>query len=248
LFSVSNLARNILQLTQKRLGEKGDGLVAQRLKEELLLQGFLAWDDVSYRYGGTEGDCDVVALKGEYLFVFECKNSLHPCSTAELRTSFDYLVKARAQLEKFSGLWIDAGFRQYFAKRLSATLSSVKTVAITIVTGNRMFGGLQLGSCRVLGFHELVNFIRDARVLILDQEFIGRDEGPLRPEQLLEFVTVAPWEQRMLDAMKQQDRITRYGNIEVCVEDYSLKMIDLAKEWGVELSDQLKDLLSDEPT
>ena len=248
LFSVANLPRNILQLTQKRLGERGDGLLAQRLKDELLRQGFLAWDDVGYRYGGTEGDCDVVALKGEHLFVFECKNSLHPCSTAELRTSFDYLVKARTQLEKFSGLWNNARFRQYFAKRLSASLSSVKTVATAVVTGNRMFSGLQLGSCKVLGFHELANFIRDARVVVLDQEFIGRDEGPLTPEQLLEFVTTAPWEQRMLAAMKRQDRITRYGKIEVCVEDYSLEMIDLAKEWGVELSDQLKGLLSGEPT
>jgi hypothetical protein len=56
-----------------------------------------------------------------------------------------------------------------------------------------MFGGLHLGTCKVLGFHELANFIRDARVVILDQEFIGRDEGPLKPEQLFDFVTNAPW-------------------------------------------------------
>jgi hypothetical protein len=52
----------------------------------------------------------------------------------------------------------------------------------------------------------------------------------------------------MLDAMKRKDQITRYGKIEVCVEDYSLKMIDLAKEWGVKLSDQLKALLVGEET
>jgi hypothetical protein len=248
LFSITNLPRNVLQLTQKRFGEKGDGLLAQRLKEELIKEGFLAWDDVGYRYGGTEGDCDVVAVKGGYLFVFECKNSLHPCSTAELRTSFDYLVKAKTQLEKFSGLWADAGFRQYFAKRLSANLSSIGTLTTAAVTGNRMFSGLQLGACKVLGFHELVNFIRDARVVILDQEFIGRDDGPLEPEQLAKFVTDAPWDQRMLDALRRKDQITQYGEIKVCVEDYSLKMIDLAAEWGVELSDELKDLLSGAPS
>jgi len=32
LFAVANLPRNTLQLTQKRLGEKGDGLLAQRLR------------------------------------------------------------------------------------------------------------------------------------------------------------------------------------------------------------------------
>lgn len=75
---------------------EGDGLIAQRLRDEFLKQGFLAWSDISYRHG-VEGDCDVVALHGEYLFIFECKNSLHPCSAAELRTSFDYLVKARTR-------------------------------------------------------------------------------------------------------------------------------------------------------
>lgn len=135
-------------------------MIAQRLRDEFLKQGFLAWSDISYRHG-VEGDCDVVALHGEYLFIFECKNSLHPCSAAELRTSFDYLVKARTQVEKFSTLWSDLHFRQYFSKRLNKDLSDVKTVVTAIVTGNRMFGGLQLEASKVLGFHELINFIRD---------------------------------------------------------------------------------------
>ena len=59
-------------------------------------------------------------------------------------------------------------------------------------------------------------------------------------------MTTAPWATNAR-CNEARDRITRYGKIEVCVEDYSLKMIDLAQEWGVELSDQLKDLLSDEP-
>ncbi|MGH9634041.1 MAG: hypothetical protein ACRD72_04325 [Candidatus Angelobacter sp.] len=245
LFSVSNLPRNFLQLTQKRLGEKGDGLLAQRLRDELLKQGFVAWDDIGYRYR-VEGDCDVVALHGSYLFIFECKNSLHPCSTAELRTSFDYLVKAQTQLEKFSTLWNDPGFRKYLSKRLKTDLSAVKTVVTAIITGNRMFGGLQLGASKVLGFHEIVNFIRAGRIVILNKEIVGRESGPLTPQQLRDFVTDAPWEQPLLAAMNRRDRVTRYGQIDVRVEDYSLKMIDLAHEWKIELSDELKNLFAEE--
>ena len=95
LFSVSNLPRNVLQLTQKRLGEKGDGLLAQRLKKSFYGKGFFLGMMSATDTQELREDCDVVALKGEYLFIFECKNSLHPCSTAELRTSFDYLLKAR---------------------------------------------------------------------------------------------------------------------------------------------------------
>ena len=129
-------------MRQRRLGEKGDGLLAQRLKRELEQQGYKAWCDINYRYGGVEGDCDVVALKDGYLFTFERKNSLHPCSSAELRTSFDYLVKAQSQLGKFALLWTDQSFRNYFAKVYSGTdLAIVQKTATTIVTGNRMFSG-----------------------------------------------------------------------------------------------------------
>jgi hypothetical protein len=246
LFAISNLPRNVLQLTQRRLGEKGDGLLAQRLKDEFVKQEFLAWDDKKYRYGGTEGDCDVIALQGEYLFNFECKNSLHPCSTAELRTSFDYLVKAQTQLDRFSSRWSDPGFRKYFAKRLETDLSAVTTVVTAIITGNRMFSGLQLGANKCLGFHELVNFIRDGRIIILNQQIVGRESGPLTPEQLQDFVTKTPWEQPMHSAMKRSDRVTRYGEIDVRVEDYSLKMADLAHEWGVTIPDELKVLFAGE--
>ena len=162
LFSASNLPRNILQLRQRRLGEKGDGLLAQRLKTELEQQGFQSWFDINYRYGGVEGDCDVVALKDGYLFTFECKNSLHPCSSAELRTSFDYLVKAQSQLGKFALLWTDQSFSKLFCETTFGTdLAIVQRTATTIVTGNRMFSGWEANGSKVLGFHELVNFVRD---------------------------------------------------------------------------------------
>jgi len=245
LFAVANLPRNTLQLTQKRLGEKGDGLLAQRLKNELQRQGFSAWNDVEYHYG-VEGDGDVVALQGEYLFIFECKNSLHPCSTAELRTSYEYLLKARRQLEKFTSLWSNAGFRKYFAKLLKTDLGAVTTVVTAAITGNRMFSGLSLGAANVLGFHELVNFINSGRIVVFDQEIVGRPSGTLTPEQLRDFVTNIPWEKPMHAAMKRADRVTRYGKIEIRVEDYSLKLLDLAKEWNVEVPEKLKALFTED--
>lgn len=246
LFAVSNLPRNILQLTQKRLGEKGDGLLALRLTTELIGQGFEGWDDVEYRYGGVKGDCDVVAVKSEFLFVIECKNSLHPCSTAELRTSFEYIEKARRQLDKFTGLWQKPGFRSYFGKLLKYDLSGITTVVTAAVTGNRMFGGLAIGDARVLGFHELVNFVTSGRVVILNTEISGRPDGPLKPEDLRDFLRDTPWEKPMQAAMKRRDKVTRYGQIDVRVEDYSLKMVDFAQEWKVPIPESLKWLLDGE--
>lgn len=245
LFAVANLPRNTLQLTQKRLGEKGDGLLAERLKNELQRQGFSTWNDVGYRYG-VEGDCDVVALHGEHLFIFECKNSLHPCSTAELRTSHEYLLKARRQLEKFTSLWNKSGFQKYFGKLLKTDLSAVTTVATATITGNRMFSGLSLGGANVLGFHELVNFISSGRIIIFDQEIVGRPSGALTPEQLRDFLTNIPWEKPMHTAMKREDRVTQYGKIEIRVEDYTLKLLDLAEQWNVRVPEHLKALFTED--
>jgi hypothetical protein len=246
LFAVANLPRNTLQLTQKRLGEKGDGLLAERLKTEFIGQGFSGWADVEYRYGGLKGDCDVVAISGEFLFMFECKNSLHPCSTAELRTSYEYIQKAQRQLEKFKEAWAKPGARAYFGKLLNTNLSAISTVVTAAVTGNRMFGGLQIGEANVLGFHELVNFINSGRVVILDTEISGRAPGPLKPEDLRDFLVNTPWEKPMLAAMKRRDQVTRYGEMNIRVEDYSLKMVNLAKEWGVAIPEKLKWLLDQE--
>jgi hypothetical protein len=169
-----------------------------------------------------------------------------PCSTAELRTSYEYLLKARRQLEKFTSLWSNQGFRKYFAKLLKTDLSAVTTVVTTAITGNRMFGGLQLGAANVLGFHELVNFINSGRIIIFDKEIVGRPSGPLSPEQLRDFVTNTPWEKPMHASMKRRDKVTRYGGMNIQVEDYSLKQLDLANEWNVEVPEKLKALLAEE--
>ncbi len=146
-----------------------------------------------------------------YLFIFECKNSLHPCSTAELRTSYEYLLKAHRQLEKFTSLWSNPGFRKYFAKLLKANLGAVTTVVTAAITGNRMFSGLSLGTANVLGFHELVNFINSGRTVIFDREIVGRPSGTLTPEQLRDFVTNIPWETPMHAAMKRAFDLAAIG-------------------------------------
>src|SRR5207248_11416694 len=61
---------------------------------------FRSRSSVKYKYAQRAGDLDTLALIEDVLFVFECKNSLHPCSPFELRTSFDHLVEAQDQLDR----------------------------------------------------------------------------------------------------------------------------------------------------
>ena len=83
--------------------------------------------------------------------------------------------------------------------------------------------------------------------MILNNDISGRGPRPLQPEELWTFLADTPWEQPMLAAMKRRDKVTRYGKIDVRVEDYFLKMVDRAHECNVPIADDLKWLLGDEP-
>ena len=70
-------------------------------------------------------------------------------------------------------------------------------------------------------------------------------EAGLLPAQ--QFLTLSPRPRfkSTFTAMKRRDRIASFGALAVSVEDYSLKMLDLANEWGVELSAELRDSLAE---
>jgi hypothetical protein len=145
ILGVSDLVRNSMQLFQKRMSDGKNDILSERLAQVLNHASWTAKSDVTYKYGGLQGDLGVIAIQGDALFVFECKNSLHPCSTAELRTSLDHILHSQEQLDRFRMLWEQQGFREYLSKRLGWKVNGVSSVTTCVVTGNRMFNGMRLG-------------------------------------------------------------------------------------------------------
>ncbi|WP_419176218.1 hypothetical protein [Desulfosediminicola sp.] len=165
LIAKSNLVRNALQTTRFRFDSESDvdpvGLV---LSESLKRQSSIVYRDLKYKWKNQNGDIDVLAIIDNSLFIFECKNSLHPCSPFELRTSYDYIKKASNQLTRIQELLTNPKFRSYLSGLIDGVdLEDVK-VTTCIAMGNRMFSGWQESGHKVRPIHELCNIIDEGSI------------------------------------------------------------------------------------
>jgi hypothetical protein len=230
-----------MALRQVRLSDgKSDPLAALFCKV-LSTATQKAASEIKYKYIGEIGELDAICLIDDVLFVFECKNSLHPCSVYELRTSFDHLVHAQEQLDRFTKLWVEGGFREILSQKLGWDLGSVAHVVTCIVTGNRMFAGLRLGEHAVRPFYEIGNFVLSGKITILGQEVTLRPTGQLNAAALRDFIAKDALHGKTFAAMERADAVTRLGDTRVIVESYRLNPIKLGKEFGVEIPKEIED-------
>jgi hypothetical protein len=86
----SDLCRNVLQSTKFRFdSESFEDPIVLEMERCLKPVSSILKTNLKYSFKGIEGDVDVLAVVDNCLFVFECKNSLHPCNPFELRTTYD---------------------------------------------------------------------------------------------------------------------------------------------------------------
>ena len=236
IIASTNVIRNSLQLKHIRISmnTSGDPLPAY-LEKRLLSLGLLARGELTYSFKGKAGDIDSALLLGDHLFIWECKNSLHPTGPFELRTSYDLILKATEQLDQFLECWADQSFRRYLANKLGWNLDRVAHIVTGIVTGNRMFLGYRSGAHAVRSYHELLNFIVDGKIWFADQAAEVRPGGPLQPEDLAAYFVQDSVHGRSFAAMEREDAIERFGTITVRRESYRLNVTDLAKRFGIDL-------------
>jgi hypothetical protein len=62
-------------------------------------------------------DIDLFAILGDTLFLFECKQSLHPVSIFDLRTTYDYIKKAEKQLDYLESEYHSGRLTKILAKK-----------------------------------------------------------------------------------------------------------------------------------
>ncbi len=140
IFANSNSIRNLFASEYKqsntRLLNSGETLVAQ-LKGTFDKIGIQAYSEISI--GDT--DIDVCAIYQDTLFVFECKHTLHPVSSYDLRTTFDYVCKAESQLNKINKSYEDGKLLKILERKIGINLEGVKKMVSGIVLSNRLFNG-----------------------------------------------------------------------------------------------------------
>ena len=240
LLGSTDIVRNSLQLKRTRLTSGKNDLLGERVEGLFKELGWWTKSEIKYDFAEIRGDIDAAALSDDILFVFECKNSLHPCSTAELRTSFDHIQHGVEQLDKFLKLWSTSGSKSYLENKLGIDLKNVREVVTAVITGNRMFGGLRIGGHAVRPFYETGNFIKSGSINLFGNEVRLRPAGTLKACELQQFLVSDTLHQKVLASMERDDKAVQLNNIRIVIEDYCQNPQILADVFGVVLPDNIK--------
>jgi len=119
-------------------------------------QGFFVEKDFDY---GVD-EVDVVALKDNNLFLFECKNPYHPVNDFELRNTFHHISKGFSQLDKFKRIMTDQSRFKNFLSKLEIDYSKDISIHYGVINANRVMCGFSKDGFKVFHANELINFIK----------------------------------------------------------------------------------------
>lgn len=106
----------------------------------------------------TNGEIDLFYVIDDTLFVIECKQSLHPTSIHDLRTTYDYIVKAEKQIDNIKNLFLTNNLLGQLENIHKISLSSITKIEPCIVLSNRLFNG-NVFKYPIRNHNEFVNLI-----------------------------------------------------------------------------------------
>lgn len=161
IIAVSNIVRNIVcanNLHNKISSGKIDPM-QKSVVNALESAGFKVHPEAKPRIDGKELEIDIVAWRDDILFLFECKNAYHPCSTHEMRNSFEHIDKARCQLDIRLETFKKQNNQLSLFKKLNWDLPTTNNIYTGIIIANRVFHGSQLSGHPIRQAHELINVI-----------------------------------------------------------------------------------------
>ena len=231
----SDLCRNVLQSTNFRFDSKSvqDPIVLE-MERCLKPVSSIFETNLKYSFKGIKGEVDVLAVVDNCLFVFECKNSLHPCNLFELRTTYDYIQKAAAQLTNFQDLWQQEPFRTYLATKIKTQSPLPSQLCSCIVMGNRMFSGLREQGHSVRPIQELCNIISKGEILLNSYNIYDQDAGKksiikfklwkedqLKAEDLLGYIQEDSLHKCYFNSMIRIEQKIKLKNKSLVQESYS---------------------------
>lgn len=163
IMSNVNIARNLLCRLQSRMVPVGPDRI-DRMQLELALAlrkaGFRVAEEIKLTVGQNKLEVDLLAWRDDHVFIFECKNTYHPCNIFELRTSYEGMAKASTQLTVRKEWLVDPANQRSVFDRLGWAMPASLTVHTCIALGNRVFNGhLFAGLHPVRQVHEMCSLL-----------------------------------------------------------------------------------------
>lgn len=165
----SNLVRNVLCHHAQRLtmrGSENKDPMQASLKNALCKAGFNVEDEVEVGPKSNPLETDILAYKDNQLFLFECKNSFHPCNVYEMRTSYGHVTYAAEQLTKRAAWLKNSENQRRLFQKLGWEISVPVKIHTCIAIGNRVFNGYECDGHPVRQVHEILNMISGGTIRI----------------------------------------------------------------------------------
>ncbi len=202
--SAVNVVRNTLWSTRKRPRASGEvDLLSEGLKRAFAHTGWRTCSHLKYKHGAREGEVDFLVVAPRGIFFFECKETLHPCSTFELRRTLDHLDDAFDQLDRFQAALADPSFLKELSERLGEDLRG-KRMTGSVVLSHWLLSGAPVGNYSIHNCGEVCNFVATGAAALwvrrTKYKVPLRASGPLSEPDLHEFLNVAG---RELDALRR---------------------------------------------
>ncbi|MBC3410258.1 hypothetical protein HU720_02965 [Pseudomonas sp. SWRI51] len=162
IFSHSNLVRSIAisERTHLAITHERD-LMTDGVANAFRTRGFNVHTD--FKFGQDEAD--IVAIKGDHLFFFECKNPYHPVNDYELRNTHAHLTKGFIQIEKFRKKFKNNNILKQFLTNLGEKPERIKKIHYGIINANRALCGLEQDGVRVFHANEIINFLKTGEII-----------------------------------------------------------------------------------
>lgn len=110
----------------------------------------------------SNGDVDVLAIVDNSLYIFECKHTLHPINVYDMRTTFDHIQKAEAQLDKIKKEYDSGDLKKIIEAKLNSSLKHISKVSYSIILSNKLFSG-NIQKYPIRHINELTNIIEEGR-------------------------------------------------------------------------------------
>ncbi|QVR68664.1 hypothetical protein [Acinetobacter sp. BHS4] len=184
ILAKSNLIRSILIKINNNLSisSNGDKMI-QSLEKKLINLGFSIATEV--KLGAYE--IDIIAKKGNNVFIFECKNSYHPVNEFELRNSFSHIQKASNQLNNLEKMIKNKSTRQSLSKKIGFSLYKAN-FHYAIILSNRMFNGYIYNNYRCINSYILNNLLDKGLVTINSNKYSLWKNSSFHENDLIDFI------------------------------------------------------------
>ncbi|MHB8155898.1 MAG: hypothetical protein ACYDEQ_00640 [Desulfocucumaceae bacterium] len=165
----SNMIRNLFASEYKQnnvnlLTDGSNDALVEKLHKSFGKANIQSYKQISI----NKTDIDVIAIYENTLFVFECKQSLHPVSIFDLRTIFDYIKKAENQLDYITQELFNGNLAEILKSKYNIDLNKIKQIVPGIILNDRLFNG-NVFKYPIRNIHEIEN--------ILERGTMRTDEG-----------------------------------------------------------------------